>query len=257
VVTIEEAPQSLNGSHSPGRGGPGEVVLALENVSAGYGRTEVLHNVSIQVPKATAVALVGANGAGKTSLLRVAAGLIRPMSGRVLLDGKDVSALDVHTRTNLGLCDIPEGRGIFPSLTVRENLVLQSQRRRHKEGIAQVVELFPVLGSRLRQVAGSLSGGEQQMLAVSRAYLANPRIVLFDELSLGLAPLVIDQLYEYIAMILERSVSVLIVEQYVNRVFAIADAVYVLDRGAVVLEGPAADVRKQDLFARYMGIEGK
>jgi branched-chain amino acid transport system ATP-binding protein len=229
----------------------------LENVSAGYERTEVLHNVTLQVRKGAAVALVGSNGAGKTTLLRVGAGLIKPMSGRVLLDGKDVSALDVHGRTKRGLCDIPEGRGIFPSLTVKENLILQSQRRRQKEGLAKAVELFPLLGSRLHQVAGSLSGGEQQMLAVTRAYLSDPCVVLFDEISLGLAPLIIDQLYVFIAKLLERGVSVLIVEQYVNRVLHIADEVYLLDRGSVVLTGPAAQVREQDIFARYMGIEAE
>jgi branched-chain amino acid transport system ATP-binding protein len=226
-------------------------------VSAGYGRTEVLHDVTLKVPQGSAVALVGPNGAGKTSLLRVSAGLIKPMSGRVLLRGKDVSKVDVHGRTNLGLCDIPEGRGIFPSLTVKENIILQSQRHRQKEAIAQAVELFPVLGSRLRVPAGSLSGGEQQMLAVTRAYLSSPSIVLFDELSLGLAPLIIDQLYEYIKLILKGGVSVLIVEQYVNRVLDFADEVYLLDRGAVVLSGPAAEVREKDLFAHYMGIEAE
>jgi branched-chain amino acid transport system ATP-binding protein len=234
-------------------------VLALEidHVNAGYGRTEVLHDVTLKVPQGSAVALVGPNGAGKTSLLRVSAGLIKPMSGRVLLAGKDVSTMDVHDRTNLGLCDIPEGRGIFPSLTVRENLILSSQKRHQKEAIAQAIELFPVLGSRLRLPAGSLSGGEQQMLAVTRAYLSNPSIVLFDELSLGLAPLIIDQLYDYIKLILQAGVSVLIVEQYVNRVLDFADAVYLLDRGSVVLSGPADEVREKDLFAHYMGIEAE
>lgn len=255
LVPIVEAPQSLKDTASSNGASPSEAVLTLENVRAGYGRTEVLHNVTLQVDKGTAVALVGPNGAGKTSLLRVTAGLIKPMSGRVLLSGKDVSAVDIHGRTHLGLCDIPEGRGIFASLTVKENIVLQTERRRQKEGIAQAIELFPILGSRLHQVAGSLSGGEQQMLAVTRAYLSNPSIVLFDELSLGLAPLIIDQLYDYIKKILERGVSVLIVEQYVNRVLDIADKVYLLDRGAVVLEGPAAEVRQKDLFAHYMGIE--
>ena len=231
------------------------MMLLLENVTAGYGRDEVLHNVNLHVPKAAAVALVGPNGAGKTTLLRVGAGIIKPMSGRVVLDGREVTRLGVHARTSLGLCDIPEGRGIFPSLTVRENLSLQSPRRREKDGIAQAVELFPVLGSRLQHVAGSLSGGEQQMLAITRAYLANPSIVLFDELSLGLAPFIIDQIYEYIAVILDRGVSVLIVEQYVNRVLQIATEVFLLDRGTVILSGPAAEVRGQDLFAHYMGQE--
>ena len=244
-----------DGSDAGEGAGSGETVLALEDITAGYGRDEVLHHVTLRVPKASAVALVGPNGAGKTTLLRVASGIIRPMSGGVHFDGREVSSLGVHARTNLGLCDIPEGRGIFPSLSVRENLVLQSAHRREKEGIAQAVELFPALGSRLQQIAGSLSGGEQQMLAITRAYLTNPKVVLFDELSLGLAPLIIDQIYEYIGLILERGVSVLIVEQYVNRVFQIASEVYVLDRGGVVLSGPTAEVRARDLFAHYMGIE--
>ncbi len=253
-MTKASKPGRSEGS-DPGEGaGSDETVLALEDVNAGYGRDEVLHHVTLRVPKGSAVALVGPNGAGKTTLLRVASGIITPTSGNVFLNGREVSSLGVHGRTNLGLCDIPEGRGIFPSLSVRENLVLQSAHRREKEGIAQAVELFPVLGSRLQQIAGSLSGGEQQMLAITRAYLSNPCIVFFDELSLGLAPLIIDRIYEYIGLILSRGVSVLIVEQYVNRVFQIADEVYVLDRGGVVLSGPTAEVRGRDLFAHYMGI---
>ena len=247
----EPAPLSSNGASAA------KPVLSFEKVSAGYGRTEVLHSVTLRVPPATAVALVGPNGAGKTSLLRVGSGALRPTSGSVLLDGKDVSRLDVYARTKLGICDIPEGRGIFPSLTVRENIILQSPRHREEEGIAQAVELFPVLGRRLQQIAGSMSGGEQQMLSVVRSYLANPRIVLFDELSLGLAPIIIGQIYDYIARVLERGVAVLIVEQYVNRVLQIADQVYLLDKGGVAISGTAEEVRRQDLFAHYMGIGTK
>jgi branched-chain amino acid transport system ATP-binding protein len=227
--------------------------LELVDVTAGYRGSEVLHGVNVRVPVSTVVALVGPNGAGKTTLMRVASGFVKPTRGQVVLGGVDVTGLEAHERVRRGLCDIPEGRGIFPSLTVKENLMLQSGRGR--EGVSVAAEVFPALGQRLGQVAGSLSGGEQQMLAVVRAYLTDPHIVLIDEVSLGLAPIVVDRIYEYVATIVERGASVLIVEQYVNRVLEIADEVLLLNRGSVVLAGSAHDLRDVDLFERYLGIE--
>jgi branched-chain amino acid transport system ATP-binding protein len=186
--------------------------LQLCNVRAGYGRTEVLHGVSLTVPTACTVALIGPNGAGKTTLLRVAAGLLKPTAGQVVLDQRKVTALAPDVRARLGLCDIPEGRGIFPSLTVKENLLLQSPRGRHHECLSVAVDLFPSLSRRLHQPAGNLSGGEQQMLAVSRAYLTNPKIVVVDEVSLGLAPLVVDAIYDALAGLSARGTAVLLVD---------------------------------------------
>jgi len=163
-------------------------VLELRNITAGYGDTTVLRDVSVTVPDSSVVALLGPNGAGKTTTLRVASGLVRPRRGEVVLDGAEVSRLGPYRRVARGLCHIPEGRGIFPSLTVRENLILDSARGKEREAIDKAVETFPVLGIRQRQVAGTLSGGEQQMLALVRAYVSKPKIVLVDEAWGGGAP---------------------------------------------------------------------
>ncbi|HEV3309973.1 MAG TPA: ATP-binding cassette domain-containing protein, partial [Chloroflexota bacterium] len=159
-------------------------VLELVDVSAGYAGSKVLHGVNLSVPESSIVALVGANGAGKSTLLRVASGLLRPTSGDVVLDGTSVTQFDPHERVKRGLCLIPEGRGIFRSLTVRENLELQVPPWVSGGGIDLVLKAFPVLEQRLSQIAGSLSGGEQQMLALGRAYLSNPKVILLDEVSL-------------------------------------------------------------------------
>src|SRR5438270_2161257 len=171
-------------------------MLALRSVTAGYGDTVVLRDVDFTVGDGEVVALLGPNGAGKTTLLRTATGFVRPRSGRVELDGEDVTGSPAYAYVRRGVCHLPEGRGIFPSLSVLENLTIQARQRDLKECLADVTELFPAIGGRLRQTAGSLSGGEQQMLALSRAYITRPKVVLVDEPSLGLAPLVIDRIYE-------------------------------------------------------------
>jgi branched-chain amino acid transport system ATP-binding protein len=229
--------------------------LQLDRLTIGYGGSAVVHEVTLEVPKGAAIALLGPNGAGKSTLLRAAAGLLKPMSGRIVLDGEDVTRDRVDERTRRGLCHIPDGRGVFPSLTVRENIVLQSDRGQHEEALHQATEAFPALGSRLKQLAGTLSGGEQQMLALSRAYVSDPRVVLVDEVSLGLAPVIVDQLFEFLASLLARGTALLIVEQYVSRALGIAAEVYVLSRGRIVLRAPSSEVSEADLFERYLNIE--
>ena len=229
--------------------------LHLERLTIGYGGSAVVHEVTLEVPKGAAIALLGPNGAGKSTLLRAAAGLLKPMSGRIVLDGEDVTRARVDERTRRGLCHIPDGRGVFPSLTVRENIVLQSDRGRHEEALQQATDAFPALGSRLKQLAGTLSGGEQQMLALSRAYVSDPRVVLVDEVSLGLAPVIVDQLFEFLASLLSRGTALLIVEQYVSRALALAAEVYVLSRGRIVLRTASNEVSEAELFERYLNID--
>jgi branched-chain amino acid transport system ATP-binding protein len=232
-------------------------VLELRNITAGYGDTTVLRDVSITVPDSAVVALLGPNGAGKTTTLRVASGLVRPRRGAVELDGAEVSRLGPYRRVARGLCHIPEGRGIFPSLTVRENLILDSARGKERESIEKAVETFPVLGIRQRQVAGTLSGGEQQMLALVRAYVSKPKIVLVDEASLGLAPLVVDSIFEFLERLAAEGVALLVVEQYVTRALALASTVYLLSQGSIVYSGPAAELDEDAIFAMYAGYEAR
>jgi branched-chain amino acid transport system ATP-binding protein len=228
--------------------------LALENITSGYEGSVVLRDVTLRVPQGHVVALLGPNGAGKTTLMRTASGSIRPTSGRVFLDGTDITAFSVSTRARHGICDIPEGRGIFPSLTVKENLILQAPRGRERDFVAIAVEAFPFLGSRLSQIAGNLSGGEQQMLALSRAYAGEPRILLVDEVSLGLAPVVVDRLFEFLTALVEGGTALLIVEQYVTRALELASEVYLLNRGSVVFAGRSSDLSGSDIFERYLDI---
>lgn len=230
-------------------------MLEIEKVTAGYGDTVVLRDVSLSVPDSKVVALLGPNGAGKSTLLRTASGLIQPMSGRIVLDGEDMTGKKAHAMARRGLCHLPEGRGIFPSLTVHDNLVLQSPKGAERASIEQAVESFPELGSRLRQTAGSLSGGEQQMLALARAFVSNPKIVVVDEASLGLAPLVVDRIFDTLGRIVASGASLLLVEQYVTRALDLADWVYLLNRGQVVFSGASDELRGEDVFERYLGIE--
>ena len=229
--------------------------LQLESLTLGYGGGAVVHDVTLEVPEGGAVALLGPNGAGKSTLLRAAVGLLRPMSGRIVLAGSDVTTERVDERARRGLCGIPDGRGVFPSLTVRENLILQSCRHRQQEAIQLATDAFPILGARLKQVAGTLSGGEQQMLALSRAYISDPRVVLVDEVSLGLAPVVVDQLFDFLGTLLARGTALLVVEQYVSRALDIAAEVYVLSRGRVVMRAASNEVSEADLFERYLNID--
>jgi branched-chain amino acid transport system ATP-binding protein len=230
-------------------------MLALHSVTAGYGESTVLRDVDFVVGDGEVVALLGPNGAGKTTLLRTATGFIKPRSGRVELSGEDLTGSAPYKFVQRGVCHLPEGRGIFPSLTVRENLTVQARSRRPDESVAEVTELFPVFGKRLRQTAGSLSGGEQQMLALSRAYLTRPKVVLVDEASLGLAPLIVDKVYEVLAHLVERRMAVVVVEQYIQRALEVAKTVYILNRGEVVHTGAAGELDADEIYQRYLGIE--
>jgi branched-chain amino acid transport system ATP-binding protein len=230
-------------------------VLELVQVTAGYGDTVVLRDLSISVPDSSVVALLGPNGAGKTTALRTASGILRPMAGRVTLDGEDVTGKKPYALAQRGLCHLPEGHGIFPSLTVKENIVLQSPKGRERECVEKAGDHFPVLATRFGQQAGSLSGGEQQMLALLRAFFTNPKIVVVDEASLGLAPVLVDEVFEALTQIVVGGASLLIVEQYVTRVLEMADTAYIMSRGQVVFSGAASDLRGEDVFQRYLGIE--
>ncbi|WP_018502759.1 ABC transporter ATP-binding protein [Parafrankia discariae] len=229
-------------------------MLTLSSVTAGYGQTTVLRDVDLTVGDGEVVALLGPNGAGKTTLLRTATGFVRPRSGRIEVDGRDVTGAAPHRYARLGVCHIPEGRGIFPSLTVRENITIQA-RAGGADAVAEVVELFPALKGRLRQTAGSMSGGEQQMLALSRAYVTNPKLVVVDEASLGLAPLIVDTIFELLGRLVERGVSLVVVEQYVQRALDLATTVYILSRGEIIHRGAAADLGADEIYEKYLGIE--
>lgn len=228
-------------------------MLELQEVSAGYGDTTVLQNVQLAVPDSAVVALIGPNGAGKTTLLRVAAGLTPVMAGRVLLDGEDVTDLPPEGRADRGIAHIPEGRGIFRSLSVQQNLRLLSRRVPESEALERAVHAFPVLGKRLTQNAGTLSGGEQQMLALARAYIEQPRFVLLDEVSMGLAPVVVDDIFTFLERLAGQGAGLLLVEQYVTRALELADYVFILNRGQIVFSGEPSELDQQDLFAEYIG----
>jgi len=229
--------------------------LQLKEVHAGYGRVRVLHGVDLVVPERSVVALLGANGAGKTTLLRIASGLLKPTAGEVRLHESDVTRLAPHRRARAGLCHITEGRAIFPSLSVRDNLELAVPTWVTDDHLDDVLGMFPKLGQRMRQIAGSMSGGEQQMLALGRAFLANPNVVLVDELSMGLAPLVVDQLFEALNALVEKGVALLMVEQYVNRAIEMADFVYLMKLGEITFSGRADQVDEDSVMRTYLGSD--
>jgi branched-chain amino acid transport system ATP-binding protein len=227
-------------------------MLELKSVTGGYSNTTVLRDVSLCIPSGSVVALLGPNGAGKSTTMRMASGLLRPQRGHVVLEGEDVTRASPSRRARLGICHIMEGRSIFPSLSVRENLLLQAPRGCPVSEILDRTNLeFPQLAKRSRQLAGTLSGGEQQMLALMRAYLARPRMVLVDEASLGLAPVIVDQIFAFLERIARDGVSLLIVEQYASRVLAIASTVYLLSQGRIVHSGPAGELDEKQIFALY------
>ncbi len=228
-------------------------VFRLENVVAGYGGTTVLRGVELSVPSGSVVALLGPNGAGKTTLLRVASGQLKPTSGAMTMNGEDVTRLSPHQLVAKGVCHVPEGRGVFPSLTVRDNLILQSAKGEEKEALDRAVAAFPRLGERLAQIAGTMSGGEQQMLALARTYVQHPTVVLLDEVSMGLAPKVVDEIFEFLTLLRRQGTSLLLVEQYVTRALEAADYVYLLNRGEIAFAGEPPELDGADVFASYVG----
>ncbi|HVW82108.1 MAG TPA: ABC transporter ATP-binding protein [Mycobacteriales bacterium] len=234
------------------------VLLELDRVSVSYGGMRALSNVSMVVPEGCVVALLGPNGAGKTSTLRAISGLVRPSAGEIRLAGKSLSRIAPHRISAMGVLHVPEGRGIFRSLTVRENLQMATYAQRKVDPqtmIDQAVAMFPVLGTRLGQVAGTLSGGEQQMLALARAFAARPKLLMLDEISMGLAPRVTQQLFDAIREAAKGGLSMLLIEQYVDAALELADYGYVMEKGTILDMGEPADLRASGaLNAAYLGI---
>jgi branched-chain amino acid transport system ATP-binding protein len=238
----------------PEIGPRGPTALELRRVSVSYGGIRALSDVSISVPDGAVVALLGPNGAGKSTILRAVSGLVRAETGQILVDGVRVDRRAAHAIAAMGVVHIPEGRGIFPSLTVRDNLEMSSYALgSHVDPVDGGVELFPVLGTRLKQLAGSLSGGEQQMLALARALLSEPRLLMVDEISMGLAPLIVKQLFDILRQLVSRGTTVLLVEQYIDAALDLADFVYVLEKGQISDVGQVSDVRQDGLVSAYLG----
>ncbi|WP_131736932.1 ABC transporter ATP-binding protein [Actinomadura roseirufa] len=229
--------------------------LELAGLTVAHGSTVVVRGVSLTVPQGAVVALLGANGAGKTTLMRAAAGLLRASRGTVRLDGRDVTARPADLRSRAGLCHVPEGRGIFRGLTVRENLQLQVPKARAAEAVTEAVEFFPQLREKLKVQAGTLSGGQQQMLALAAGHLRRPTVLLVDEPSLGLAPLVVDEIFEFLARRAAAGTAILIVDQFVDRTLAIADTAHVLRRGEIVHSAPADELDQAEVFDHYAGTD--
>jgi branched-chain amino acid transport system ATP-binding protein len=230
-------------------------LLSLEGVSSFYGDFQALFDVSLTVGQGETVAIIGANGAGKSTLLRLIAGLLPVRGGDVRYDGRVVNQLAAHDRVQAGISLVPEGRRVFPSLSVDENLLIGAYRRRPgRWNIAAVRELFPILADRGRRSGAVLSGGEQQALAIGRALMANPRLLLLDEVSLGLAPIVIAQLYAALPRVREGGTSVLLVEQNIEQALAAADRAYCLLEGRISLAGRPAELSRADVTRAYFGI---
>jgi branched-chain amino acid transport system ATP-binding protein len=235
-----------------------QTLLRLWNVEARYGRFVALRHIFLTVPERTVVALLGANGAGKTTMLRAISGVLPPVAGEITFEGRRISGLPAYAIAGRGLVHIPEGRGTFPSLSVAENLrMAQHAAPDGAVELGRVFELFPVLEQRLGQSAGTLSGGEQRMLGLARAFLARPRLLLLDELSLGLGPRFVQQLYGAVATIRESGTSILLVEQYVRHALRLADIVVVLQKGQIRFVGEPGDLeRGGEIVDAYLGRAG-
>ena len=228
-------------------------MLELRNVTAGYEGHVVLRDVSLKVPDRSVVALLGPNGAGKTTLLRVASGLLQPSEGRLVVNGEDLTGSTPFLLARSGVCHVPEGRGVFPTLSVRDNLRLQAPNDLDSETLDLVSSHFPRLGERLDQLAGSLSGGEQQMLALAHGYLAEASLMLVDEASMGLAPVVVDTIFDHLRELAAQGCALLLVEQYVSRALDMADYVYILSKGQIQFAGEPRELRDGTLLASYLG----
>ena len=237
-------------------------MLKLENLSASYGKVVVLHGVNLEVPEHKTVALIGSNGAGKTTTLRAISGMIAPQSGRILLNGEDITALPSHLIARRGMAHSPEGRRIFPNLSVKDNLImgafLRLTGKRTRGNVAgdieRVFSLFPRLKERNKQLAGTLSGGEQQMLAMGRALMLNPQVLLLDEPSMGLAPKLVEEVFATIHRLKSEKITMLLVEQFAAAALGVADVGYVLENGKIVLSGSAAKLKTDPAVqAAYLG----
>ncbi len=238
-------------------------MLVVENLHAGYGTSKVLTGISLSVAQGRTVALIGANGAGKTTSMRAFSGVIKPEKGRVILDGRPVQGMDASRIARMGLAHAPEGRKVFGPLSAEDNLLLGAYcrlplffgfRAKASRDLDRVYELFPILRERRQQAAGTLSGGEQQMLAIGRALMANPKVMLLDEPSMGLAPVIVQEVFNTIRRLKSAGITLLLVEQFAQSALEVADYVYVMDRGRIAAEGSPADLQKDErVIAAYLG----
>jgi len=237
-------------------------MLTIDKLSAGYGKVQVLHGISIEVPKGKVVTLIGSNGAGKTTTMRAVSGMIAPTAGDISLNGKRITGLESYTIAKLGLAHSPEGRRVFATMTVADNLTLGAFARltgsRPRGDVAadldRALDLFPRLKERRGQLAGTLSGGEQQMLAMARATMLNPDVILLDEPSMGLAPILVSEVFRIIGRLKEQGVTMLLVEQFAAAALSVADYGYVLENGRISVHGPAEKLRNDPAVrAAYLG----
>jgi len=235
------------------------MLLKLENIAAGYKDTKVLFGVSLEVNQSEVVALLGSNGAGKTTLLRVISGLIPVQRGKVYWNGEDITNMPAHRRADAGICQIPQNRGILVGLSVKDNLIMGTYNSRTKPKRQQlyeeIVEIFPILKERLNQDAGKLSGGQQQMLAIARALMMEPKLLVLDEPSLGLAPIVVDEVFGIIKSIKDKGASMLLIEQNLLQALGVSDRGYVMETGKIDIEGTSEDLMvNEDIKKAYLGI---
>jgi branched-chain amino acid transport system ATP-binding protein len=237
---------------------PEETLLKISHIDVFHGSFQALWDVSLEIKPGEIVAIIGANGSGKSTLLDAISGLVHPAKGSIEFEGKDISTLEPFQIVSLGISQVPEGRRIFPDLTVLENLVIGSYNRKarpkREENLQKAYQLFPVLKERKSQLAKTLSGGEQQMLALGRGLMSDPKLILLDEMSLGLAPILIDELYRILREIRDRGITILFVEQNVRRSLTEADRAYIMEVGRVVLSGDVAKLREEERVKKaYFG----
>ena len=237
-------------------------MLSIKNLQAGYGKVQVLHGINIEVPKSQVITLIGSNGAGKTTTMRSITGMIKPTHGQILLDGKDITGAASFRVARLGLAHSPEGRRVFSTMSVSDNLILGAFPRLTfsrpkgdvKGDLEKAMELFPRLKERRNQLAGTLSGGEQQMLAMARAIMLNPEVILLDEPSMGLAPILVDEVFRIIERLKSQGVTMLLVEQFAAAALAVADYGYVMENGNIKVHGPAEQLKNDPaVIAAYFG----
>jgi branched-chain amino acid transport system ATP-binding protein len=234
-------------------------MLEVKNLDVFYGKVQVLWGISLKVEERALVSLIGPNGAGKTTTIKAITGLVKAPKGKVIFDGEDITNKPPYSIAEKGVSIVPEGRKLFPNLTVKENLLMGAYTKRawneRFETIKDVYKLFPRLKERENQVARTLSGGEAQMLAIGRALMTKPKILLFDEPSLGLAPILVEKVFETVRLLKENGITVLLVEQLVTHALKLADYAYVLENGRIVLEGPASELKENEHIRKhYLGV---